>query len=362
MIIGDYFDQLMAALNQTAIVSITDLKGKIVFANELFCQISGYSFPELVGKDHSLLNSRHHPPEFFQKMWKMLRAGQVWSGEIQNKKKNGEMYWVQSTISGIVNEKNELVNFVAIRFEITQMKHAQLMLAESSRLASMGEMASGIAHEINNPLTIILGRLSIAQKKVERNDPAEVVVKELLTIEKTVFRISNIINGLKKLSRENGRDPIEVFDLVTLINETKDLFAQKLTKTEVKFTFDAVDAIYVHGKPLQLSQVILNLVNNSVDAIEFLPEKWIMIRIQKSGNRCMISVTDSGTGIPADIAAKIMNPFFTTKDPGKGTGLGLSLSKKMIEDCKGRFFYDAAKANTTFGIELLIADPSEHVA
>lgn len=359
MIKGDYFDQLMTALNQTAIVSITDIKGKILFANEKFCEISGYSLPELLGKDHRLLNSGYHSTDFFKNMWISLSKGQIWTGEIQNKNKNGELYWVQSTMSAIVNEKKEIVNYVAIRFEITEMKQAQKLLEEASRLASLGEMASGIAHEINNPLTIILGRLTIAQKKIERSDPPEVVIKELQTIEKTVFRISNIINGLKKLSRESSSDPIETFDVVQLINESKELFGQKLSTYEIKFNFDSVEPIYINAKPLQLSQVILNLINNSVDALEQIPEKWIKIELQKTESRCLIHIIDSGTGIPAEIAAKIMNPFFTTKDPGKGTGLGLSLSKKMIEDSKGRFFYDSSKKNTTFSIEFEVGNPAE---
>ncbi len=362
MIQGDYFDQLMSALNQSAIVSITDTKGKIVFANENFCSISGYSLPELLGKDHRMLNSSYHKSDFFQNLWETLKKGQVWTGEIQNRRKNGECYWVQSTISAIVNEKNEVVNYVAIRFDITQMKQTQVLLAESSRLASLGELASGIAHEINNPLTIILGRLTIAQKKLERNDPPAIVTKELQTIERTVFRISNIINGLKKLAREGSFDPMEEFDMVQLVNESRDLYAQKLTASEVKFNFDQSEPIYVNAKPLQISQVILNLVNNSIDAIESLPERWINIEVTKQGDRCLISVVDSGAGIPAAIASKVMNPFFTTKDPGKGTGLGLSLSKKMVEDSQGRFFYDATKKNTTFTIDLELGQAKDKVA
>lgn len=362
MIQGDHFEQLMSALNQSAIVSITDTKGKIVFANENFCKISGYDLPELLGKEHRIINSSFHKPEFFKLMWETLKQGQVWTGEIQNKRKNGEFYWVQSTISAIVNEKNEIVNYVAISFDITQMKQTQALLAESSRLASLGEMASGIAHEINNPLTIILGRLTIAQKKLDRNDPPEVVTKELQTIERTVFRISNIINGLKKLAREGSHDPMEEFDIVHLINDSRDLYAQKLTKADVKFSFGHTEPIFVNAKPLQLSQVILNLVNNSIDAIEELPERWITIEIQKQNDRCLISVVDSGLGIPTEIASKVMNPFFTTKDPGKGTGLGLSLSKKMVEDSKGRLFYDATKKNTTFCIDLELGQAKEKVA
>ncbi len=362
MIQGDYFDQLMSALNQSAIVSITDTKGKIVFANENFCKISGYAMPELIGKDHRVLNSGFHKPDFFKSMWETLKKGQVWTGEIQNRRKNGELYWVQSTISAIVNEKNEVVNYVAIRFDITQMKQAQTLLAESSRLASLGEMASGIAHEINNPLTIILGRLTIAQKKIERNDPPTIVTKELQTIERTVFRISNIINGLKKLARNAVFDPMETFDIVQLINESRDLFLQKLTKYEIKYTFNHSEPIYVNARPLQISQVILNLVSNSIDAIETLPDRWINIDIATADGRCLISVIDSGEGIPPEIATKVMNPFFTTKDPGKGTGLGLSLSKKMVEDSQGKFFYDSTNKNTSFTIDLEIGTLKEKVA
>ncbi len=362
MIEADYFNQLMSALNKTAIVSITDIKGKIVFANENFCEISGYSLPELLGKNHRGLSSGIQSDEFFKEMNVALIKEKKWSGEIQNKKKNGEVYWLQANISAIVNEKNEVDNYVTIFFDITEMKNAHSLLAESSRLASLGEMASGIAHEINNPLTIILGRLTIAQKKVERNDPPEIVTKELQIIEKTVFRISNIINGLKKLSRESSFDPIETFDIVSLINESRELFTQRMTKSEVKFIFKHTEPIYINAKPLQISQVILNLLNNSVDAVETHPEKWISIELTVQSGRCLIQVIDSGHGIPTEVAAKIMNPFFTTKDPGKGTGLGLSLSKKMVEDCKGKFFYDSSKKNTTFVIDLELGSPDEQVA
>lgn len=357
-----YYSQFMHALDQTAIVSVTDKSGNIEFANDKFCQISGYSISELKGSNHSLVNSGYHTSEFFKDMWSKISEGQVWSGEIQNKKKNGETYWVQSTISTIKNEKNEIINYIAIKFDITEMKLTQLKLEQSSRLASLGEMASGIAHEINNPLTIILGRLTIAQKKIERNDPPQVVMKELQTIERTVFRISNIINGLKKLARQSSHDPAEVFDVVQLINESKELYAQKLLKFEVKYIFNEIDPIFVKGKPLQLSQVILNLVNNSVDAIEQMSERWIKIEVKKNDNRCSIHVIDSGNGIKPELVDKLMNPFFTTKDPGRGTGLGLSLSKKMVEDSNGRFFYDPTRKNTTFTIELPAGNSAEMVA
>ncbi|MCB0370170.1 MAG: PAS domain-containing sensor histidine kinase [Bdellovibrionales bacterium] len=351
----NYFEQLLQALNSSAIVGITDNKGKIIFANEKFCEASGYSMPELLGRDHRILNSGLHPKEFFQNMWTTVQSGKTWTGEIQNKKKNGELYWVQSTIAPIFDEKGEIINFVAIRFDITQMKKAQVNLIESNRMASLGEMASGIAHEINNPLTIILGRLAIMKKKIDKKEDTEVLKNEVALVEKTVFRISNIVNGLRKLSRDNTKDPIEVFSIKKIIEETKELFTQKLKNKEIQFEIVDENEFDIKGKSLQLSQVIVNLINNSIDAIETLENKWIKIVITQKDSHCLIQVIDSGKGIPKEVASKLMTPFYTTKGPGKGTGLGLSLSKKMIEEADGNFYFDQSQPHTTFCIELPMA-------
>ncbi|NUM59224.1 MAG: PAS domain S-box protein [Bdellovibrionaceae bacterium] len=356
------FEQLLQVLNSSSFVTMTDLKGKIMYANEKFCELSGYSQPELLGKDHRILNSGLHTKEFFKGMWDRIKDGQVWTGEIQNKKKNGDIYWVQSTIAPIFGINKEIINFVSITFDITEMKKAQMTLIESSRLASLGEMASGIAHEINNPLTIILARVSLLKRKLERNDKPDVIKADLDIIEKTVYRISNIVSGLRNLSRDNTKDPLEVFQLKKLIEETQELFKQKLRNKDISYEFCCPDNIEVKAKSLQLSQVMVNLVNNSIDAIEKLDEKWIKILIEEKDNKCQISIIDSGKGIPSEIAQKLMTPFYTTKGPGKGTGLGLSLSKKMIEESKGRFFYDNSKSNTTFCIELPIPRKEKIVA
>lgn len=358
----NYFEQLLQALNSSAIVGITDVRGKIIYANQKFCDISGYSMPELLGKDHRILNSGLHSKDFFKSMWDCISTGKIWAGEIQNKKKNGEIYWVQTTIAPIFDEHGELANYVSIRFDITEMKKAQVNLIESNRMASLGEMASGIAHEINNPLTIILGRLTLLKKRIERKDPAEVLGNDIDLLEKTVYRISNIVNGLRKLSRDNTKDPIEVFSIKKLIEESQELFTQKIKNKEIALEIHMEKEYFIKAKSLQLSQVIVNLINNSIDAIETLPEKWIKVKVEQKSESCIIQVIDSGTGIPKEIASKLMTPFYTTKGPGKGTGLGLSLSKKMIEEAKGKFYYDPSKPNTTFCIELPMGKLEEKVA
>lgn len=358
----NYFEQLLQALNSSAIVGITDSKGKIIYANQKFCEISEYSMPELLGKDHRILNSGFHSKEFFKEMWTTISSGKIWTGEIQNKKKSGELYWVQSTIAPIFDENGELANYVSIRFEITQMKKVQMNLIESNRMASLGEMASGIAHEINNPLTIILGRLTLLKKRMERNDPHEVLINDMDLIEKTVYRISNIVNGLRRLSRDNTKDPIEVFSIKKLLDESQELFTQKMKNKEINFEVIVEKDYSIKAKSLQLSQVIVNLINNSIDAIEALPEKWIKLKVGKKGDECLITIVDSGLRIPKEVASKLMTPFYTTKGPGKGTGLGLSLSKKMIEESKGKFYYDEAKPHTTFCIELPLVNSDEKAA
>lgn len=358
----NYFEQLLQALNSSAIVGITDIKGKIIYANQKFCDISGYSMPELLGKDHRILNSGLHTKDFFKDMWACISSGKIWTGEIQNKKKNGEIYWVQTTIAPIFDEQGALANYVSIRFDITDMKKAQVNLIESNRMASLGEMASGIAHEINNPLTIILGRLTLLRKRIERKDPPEVLGNDIDLLEKTVYRISNIVNGLRKLSRDNTKDPIEIFSIKKLIEESQELFTQKIKNKEIAFELQMEHEYFIKAKSLQLSQVIVNLINNSIDAIEELNEKWIKVKVEQKADSCIIQVVDSGLGIPKEIASKLMTPFYTTKGPGKGTGLGLSLSKKMIEEAKGKFYYDDSKPNTTFCIELPIGKQEDKVA
>ncbi len=170
------------ALDQAAIVAATDVNGVITYVNDKFCKISGYEREELIGRTHAIVNSKTHPPEFFAELWSTIKSGQVWQGEICNRNKKGELYWVSTTIVPFCDQNNKPIQFMSIRYEITDLKKAQeviqdqqVKLASASRLSAMGELAAAITHEINNPLGVILGRVEMLKsmlqdEKIDRED------------------------------------------------------------------------------------------------------------------------------------------------------------------------------------------------
>ena len=221
----------------------------------------------------------------------------------------------------------------------------------ASKLASLGEMASTIAHEINNPLTVISGYSTMIKNSLHKEERLE-LAKKANKIHENSVRIAKIIKGLKTISRDGENDPpqrIKVSDLVEDINSIS-IFRLSERRTELSFEYPAEMEVEINVT--QLGQVLVNLINNSIDAIEHLEVKWIKIKFQKNDGELFISVTDSGKGIPEEIIDKLMTPFFTTKELGKGTGLGLSLCKKIINQHGGKFFYNQHTLNTQFVLSI----------
>lgn len=221
----------------------------------------------------------------------------------------------------------------------------------ASRLVSVGEVASGIAHEINNPLTVINGqilKLKRQLKDCEGFNKLEVETS-LSKISLMNDRIVKIIKGLKLISRDGQGDPMVDFSLPTMLEYIVLLTEMKIKASNIQFAIEIDPGIdMVYGREVQISQVIVNLVNNSVDAISQQPDKWINLAITEHGDAVEFRVTDSGKGISSELREKIMQPFFTTKEVGKGTGLGLSISKGIIKDHGGDFFYNENSPNTQF--------------
>lgn len=226
---------------------------------------------------------------------------------------------------------------------------------QSAKLSSLGEMASGIAHEINNPLTIISG-LALTSK---RNNPqTDSDLKLNTTIDRivvTVDRIAKIISGLRSFSRDSFEDPLISTSLKSILNSTLDFCREKLKYNNITLEIAPFEDCKIMAREIQVSQVLLNLLNNSLDALDGQPTKWIKIEVtQKTGFAC-IRVTDSGAPIQKAVAEKLMQPFFTTKSIGKGTGLGLSISRNIVAAHGGQFYYDQTSKHTSFVIELPLA-------
>ena len=234
-----------------------------------------------------------------------------------------------------------------------ELENSRLQLINASKMASLGEMASGLAHEINNPLAIIQGKIKVISLIMEDlNIKDQSLHQEFGKIKLTTDRIEKIIKGLRNFSRSSTNDPFESVSLKRIMNETFELCGEKLKSEGIELKMRSIPGLNILCRSSQITQVMINLLNNSSDAIELMKDKWIDIQFDVVNDKLSISFTDSGKGIPAEVAEKIMEPFFTTKAVSKGTGLGLSITKSIIESHNGNFWLDTSHPNTRFIIEL----------
>lgn len=260
----------------------------------------------------------------------------------------------------IAKKLNDSKKAVLVGIDMTSERKRQneleLTRAKSisqSRMATLGEMAAGMAHEINNPLAVIsVLSQQLKQKVLGSENEAELLTK-LSKIVQTTERITKIINGLRSFARNGEKDPFESTSLNTIIGDTLELCKQRFALENIELRVAAIPTDWkIDCRATQISQVILNLLSNARDAISEKNEKWIEIKVYDVGLSIKIQVTDSGSGITKEIASKIMNPFFTTKEVGVGTGLGLSISKGIVEAHEGRLYFDHSCPNTRFVVQL----------
>ncbi len=226
-------------------------------------------------------------------------------------------------------------------------------LVTQSKMSALGEMSSGMAHEINNPLSIIAGRASQLRRiNSKGNGEREVLIKGLEQIENTSERITKIIKGLQEFSRDTKGEETQSVALEQLINETLFLCHERFQAQGVQLIVSHIPHINIECRHIQITQVFVNLLNNAFDAIVSHTERWVRIDFNVNENDVEIRVIDSGHGIAEDIRSKMMQPFFTTKEVGKGTGLGLAISRGIVEDHRGNFFYDPQSPHTCFVVKI----------
>lgn len=247
--------------------------------------------------------------------------------------------------------------------DITEQKNLEEQMMHKSKMAALGEMASGVAHEINNPVAIIVGKASLMRVQIQRNMLSpQTLSDDLQKIEATGMRIAHIVKGLSTFARNADHDPKVSVHLATVIEDALSLVGEKLKSREIDLRLNIPDHLSLECNATQLAQIILNLVKNSKDAIAELSERWIEISAHEEDDSILISVMDSGNGIPQDVQAKMMHPFFSTKPFGQGTGLGLSLSKGLVESHHGELSYDAQSHHTRFVVRLPRVQPLQKAA
>jgi C4-dicarboxylate-specific signal transduction histidine kinase len=223
-------------------------------------------------------------------------------------------------------------------------------------MTTLGEMACGIIHEINNPLSIILSRLSIVNHELKTNSTPDLdfIQESFNTIETAAQRMRGITKALGAYARNATSDPMCRIHIVQIMKQLEEICRSNFRShsVELRFNTDAMDDLYVMGRPAQLLQVFLNILSNALDAVKGQEAPWVAVVGNRVGAKVILKFTDSSAGIAPEIVSRIMQPFYTTKKLGEGTGLGLSISKGIIDEHNGSLIYESSSLNTCFVVEL----------
>ncbi|MEW6676964.1 MAG: PAS domain-containing protein [Pseudomonadota bacterium] len=333
-----YLAQFKAALDEHAIVSITDVRGTITYANRKFCEISGYSRQEVLGQTHRLVRSEVHTDAFYQDIWQTISSGHTWTGEICNRSKDGSHYWVLATIAPMLDENGLPYQYIGIRADITRSKlHEQELrqAKEDAEAASRtkSEFLANMSHEIRTPMNGVLGMLNLAL-----DTPLNDEQKEFLTLaHSSAHALLAILNDILDFSKiEAGRLDVhpEALDPGELLQEMARLNAPRCLEKGLALHLDIDPDLppRVLADPVRLRQVLINLISN---ALKFTPQGSITLEARQEAGRVRFAVIDTGIGIPPEKQAAVFEAFTQadgsiTKRFG-GTGLGLTISNHLVK-------------------------------
>ncbi len=278
-------------------------------------------------------------------------------------KDNSQMKELFSRLSDLVSEielDRDLLES-SLKLASDEMQDHYFQLAQSAKMASLGEMAGNVAHEINNPLQILMANIHSLAKifKADHSQESVKTQQRLGTMELHVHRIAKIISGLKTISRDGSQDNFSETDLNTTIIETLSICKARIKDKGIELRLpEDIPSLTFMSRASQISQVLINLLINACDAIELAPtppiEKWIELKIDLLNDAIKFQVWDSGPGVPIAIEQKIMKPFYTTKPIGKGTGLGLSVSSAIAKDHGGFLTLDRSVSDSCFVFQIAI--------
>jgi two-component system, sensor histidine kinase and response regulator len=343
------------ALDQHAIVSITNVAGEIIYANDKMCEISGYSRVDLIGKTHRLINSGVHPAAFFTQLWATITAGQVWHGEICNKAKDGRLYWVDATIVPLRDDAGQPTMYIAIRTDITERKGISEELQKAKEGAEAANRAksdflANMSHEIRTPMNGVIGMTELLL-----DTPLNSEQQEYLGIVKSsseaLLRVINDILDFSKI--EAGKLQVEhiPFNLGRAVSDSLKTLALRAHEKGLELVCDIASDVpmAVTGDPGRLRQILVNIIGNS---IKFTATGEVVLQITRAADvhgKAMLhfAVSDTGIGIPQNKLSTIFEAFSqedssTTRRYG-GTGLGLTICARLCEAMGGRIWVESVQ-------------------
>ena len=354
--------RLATAVEQAAEdIIITDDTGKILYVNPAFETITGYSREAVIGCNPRILKSDKHDAAFYQKMWSVLRRGQVWSGRVINKRKDGTFFEQESTISPIRDSAGKITNYVGVRRDVTREVALETQLRQSQKMDAIGQLAGGIAHDFNNLLTAIRGNASLLL--LNNDSPSTEATDCVQQIVEAAERAANLTRQLLMFSRKQVIQPIRL-DLNEVVAQMTKLL-QRILGEDVSLASNyAAGLPLIHADTGMIEQILLNLAVNSRDAMpkggqltittgteSFNPEGVGHNPGLPAGLYVRLTVADTGCGVAREILPRIFEPFFTTKEVGKGTGLGLATVHGIVQQHNGRITVTSEiNKGTTFRI------------
>lgn len=342
---------LATAVEQAAeSVIITDLYGNVQYVNPAFENISGYSFTEMLGKNPRILQSGETPKYQYKLMWEEITKGNVWRGTFTNRKKNGEIFKEEATITPVKDNKDNIISYVAVKRDITQHLLQENQIRQSQKMQAIGTLAGGVAHDFNNILTAIMGYAELSQSRCDKDS---LLYNNLSEIIRGADRAGQLVDQILKFSRQSEKN-VSSLKLSLIVKEVFKLVRASLP-ANIELMFDGAEDFYVKADPTQMHQIVMNLCTNAYQALEgkggsihlrlsrktLSPKEGVAIGNLPHGVYICLQVEDNGVGIPPEYLQRIFEPYFTTKKLHEGTGLGLSVVHGIVNDHGGAVTVDS---------------------
>jgi len=339
---------LSVAIEQAGeMIVITDPEGTIQYVNPAFARITGYHRDEVLGQNPRILKSGKQDEVFYRNLWETISSGKTWHGRMVNKCKNGTLYTEESTISPVRNASGTVINYVAVKRDMSEYLQLESQLRQAQKMEAIGTLAGGIAHDFNNILGAIIGMSELALLEVKEGSSLHRHISQIL---KASDRAKNLVKQILAFSRQRKNEDI-VLSIKPVIKEALKLLKSSFpANIEIK-PYIETDPGLIKGDPTQIHQVLMNLCSNAEHAMRetggILEVRLERLELEPGANELKgnpklhkgpyvcLSVRDTGYGIPPELMGRIFDPYFTTKGVGEGTGLGLAVVQGIVDKHKG---------------------------
>ncbi|MEJ2155288.1 MAG: PAS domain S-box protein [Desulfobacteraceae bacterium] len=358
---------LAKAIEQSPeLVIITDLEGRIHYVNAAFERISGYLRSEVIGLTPAILKSGEHDEQHYKTLWQNLKAGDLWSGRMTNRRKDGSLFEVEATIIPVHRFNGKVTDYLSVERDISRELLREKQMQQAQKMEAIGTLAAGIAHDFNNILAAIVGYTDITLHGIPKDSPHRAHLKKVL---KAGDRAKSLVNQILAFSRSDEKETRPVV-LQIILKEVMKLLKATLPSTisiQANLNSDAA----IMANPTQIHQVIMNLCTNASyamrengGALSVILEPYTLDNAHPIGNETLeageyvrLVVEDTGEGIPPDSVERIFDPFYTTKKPGEGTGMGLAVVHGIVTECGGTIqVHSESGRGSSFEILLPVID------